>query len=239
VEEDSVFADFEDHCWKDFVPPEILKIYEPYHRKTHVGERPALVMIDLYNLVYEGGARPVHELVAKHPSSCGEYAHAAIAPIKSLLAAARQAGIPVIHVTYDDRPETDHKAMHPTHRPKPKYDPAAYQIRSEFAPAADEQYIYKKRASAFYGTPLSTSLVQLGVQSVIIAGETTSGCVRASAVDSYSHGFHTVVVEECVFDRSIVSHKVNLFDLHHKYADVMRVAEVVSALSNLKTQTAR
>jgi maleamate amidohydrolase len=69
------------------------------------------------------------------------------------------------------------------------------------------------------------------VQSVVIVGETTSGCVRASAVDSYSNGFHTVVVEEGVFDRSIVSHKVNLFDLHHKYADVMHVDEVVSAFA--------
>jgi nicotinamidase-related amidase len=225
---------FEDHCWKGMIPPQILKVYEPYQRKTYVGDRPALVMIDLYNLVFEGGAHPVHEIVERHPSSCGEYAHAAIEPIKTLLAAARKASIPVIHVTYDDRPETDHKAMHPTNRPKPKYDAAAYRIRKDFEPLAGEQYIYKKRASAFYGTPLSTSLVQLGVQSVIIAGETTSGCVRASAVDSYSHGFHTVVVEECVFDRSIVSHKVNLFDLHHKYADVIRVDEVVSALSTMK-----
>ena len=56
--------------------------------------------------------------------------------------------------------------------------------------------------------------------------------MRASAVDSYSEGFHTVVAEECVFDRSLVSHKVNLFDLHHKYADVMKVGEVISELSN-------
>lgn len=225
-------AGFEDHCWKDIIPPEILKVYTPYQRKTYVGGPAALVLIDLYNLVFEGGARPVHELVEKHPSSCGEYAHAAIEPIKALIAACRQARVPVIHVTYDDRPETDHKSMHPTNRPKPKYDPLAYRIRDDFRPLPDEQFVYKKRASAFYGTPLNSSLVQLGIRSVIVAGETTSGCVRASAVDSYSEGFHTVVVEECVFDRSIVSHKVNLFDLHHKYADVMKVDEVIAALSN-------
>ena len=228
-------AGFEDHCWRDIIPEKILKIYEPYQRKTYVGDRPALVMIDLYNLVFQGGARPVHELVDEHPSSCGEYAHAAIEPIKALLAAARKVRMPVIHVTYDDRPETDHKSMHPTNRPKPKYDPLAYRIWKDFEPLPEEQFIYKKRASAFYGTPLSTSLVQLGVKAVVIAGETTSGCVRASAVDSYSHGFHTVVVEECVFDRSIVSHKVNLFDLHHKYADVMRAGEVIPALSNSRS----
>jgi nicotinamidase-related amidase len=61
-------------------------------------------------------------------------------------------------------------------------------------------------------------------------GESTSGCLRASAVDAYSHGFHVVVVEECCFDRSELSHKVNLFDLHHKYADVMGVERVVGEL---------
>jgi nicotinamidase-related amidase len=219
---------FEEHCWKDIIPPEVLKVYEPYQRETYVGGPAALILIDLYNLVFEGGARPVHELVGKHPSTCGEYAHAAIEPIKALIAGARRGGIPVIHVTYDDRPETDHKSMHPTNRPKPAYDPLAYRIREDFKPLPGEQFIYKKRASAFYGTPLVSSLVQLGIRTVIVAGETTSGCVRASAVDSYSEGFHTVVVEECVFDRSIVSHKVNLFDLHHKYADVMKIDEVLA-----------
>jgi maleamate amidohydrolase len=68
------------------------------------------------------------------------------------------------------------------------------------------------------------------VRTVIVCGESTSGCVRASAVDAYSHGFHVVLVEECCFDRSLLSHKVNLFDLHHKYADVMKVGEVVAHL---------
>jgi maleamate amidohydrolase len=78
---------------------------------------------------------------------------------------------------------------------------------------------------------LVAHLTQSGVQTVIICGESTSGCVRASAIDAYSHGFHVVVVEECCFDRNRLSHKVNLFDMHHKYADVMGVDEVVEHLS--------
>jgi len=76
----------------------------------------------------------------------------------------------------------------------------------------------------------------LGVDSLIVCGETTSGCVRASVVDAYSNGFHVTVAEECVFDRSLLSHKVSLFDLHHKYADVMHVEEI---LSHLKPAAAR
>ena len=88
------------------------------------------------------------------------------------------------------------------------------------------------------GTPLTAHLTQLGIQSVIICGETTSGCVRASAVDAYSHGYHVVLVEECCFDRSLLSHKVNLFDMHHKYADVMHTDEVVAHLAGTYLKTA-
>ncbi|MEJ8570735.1 isochorismatase family protein [Microbaculum marinum] len=221
---------FEDHVWKDLVPPEILKVFSHYRRGLRVGRRPALVMVDLYNLVYEGGARPVHQIVDQYSSSCGEYAWAAIEPTQRLLAYFRAQGLPVIHVTYDDRPETDHQGMVPTFRKKYAYDPRLYQIKQEFEPIDGEQFIYKKRASAFFGTPLATSLVQQGIDSVVIAGETTSGCVRASAVDSYSYGFHTVIAEDCVFDRSILSHKISLFDLHHKYADVFTTDTLLSAL---------
>jgi isochorismate hydrolase len=76
-------------------------------------------------------------------------------------------------------------------------------------------------------------LRRLGVESLIVCGESTSGCVRASTVDAYSYAFHNVVVEECTYDRSLLSHKVNLFDLHHKYADVMHLDEVIAHLDGL------
>src|SRR4029077_12873159 len=97
----------------------------------------------------------------------------------------------------------------------------------------------KERASGFFGTPLIAHLQQKRINSLIICGESTSGCVRASTVDAYSYGFHNVVVEECTYDRSPLSHKVNLFDLHHKYADVMHVDEVIKHLEDLaRTRTA-
>ena len=93
--------------------------------------------------------------------------------------------------------------------------------------------VYKERASAFFGTPLIVHLRRLGVESLIICGESTSGCVRASTVDAYSTDSPMSLVEECTFDRSLLSHKVNLFDLHHKYADVMHVDEVIAHLEGL------
>ena len=69
---------FEDHCWRDIVSDEILKVYQPYHREVFVGDRPALLAIDLYNLVYKGGAREPHEIVADNPSTCGRFAWEAV-----------------------------------------------------------------------------------------------------------------------------------------------------------------
>src|SRR5207253_4350638 len=116
--------------------------------------------------------------------------------------------------------------------------PDGYAIYMEFPPEPSDVVILKQRASAFQGTPLFSHLSLLGVQSLIVCGESTSGCVRASAVDAYSNGFHVVVVEECCFDRSMLSHKVNLFDMHHKYTDVMRVDEVATHLNGLAVKKA-
>jgi maleamate amidohydrolase len=221
---------FEDHVWRDVVTPEDLKVYSKYQRELRLGARPALLLIDLYNLVYEGGARPVHEIVDRHESSCGEHAWTALAPTQCLLQAFRRYGRPVIHVTFEDRPETSIGGLVPTFRPGYDYDPQRFQIKDELRPEAGEPIVYKKRASGFFGTALATTLVQLGADSVVIAGETTSGCVRASAVDSYSYGFHTVIAEECVFDRSLLSHKISLFDLHHKYADVFATEQLIARI---------
>ena len=222
---------FEDHCWQDVVSADVLELYSHYQRDVFVGAAPALLAIDLYELAYQGGARPVAEVAKTYPSSCGEYAWAAIEPTKRLFAAARAAGLPVFYSTTDVRDGSQPTRVTATKRRRVPVTPDIYQIKSEFAPQAGDVVVTKQRASAFYGTPLLAHLVQLGIQTVIVCGESTSGCVRASAVDAYSHGFHVVLVEECCFDRHLLSHKVNLFDLHHKYADVLHVDEVVSHLA--------
>ena len=226
-------SDFEDHCWKDIVPPDVLGIYAHYERKTFVGPAPALIAIDLNELSYQGGARPVAEVAKTHPSSCGEHAFAAIEPTRRLFAAARAAGLPVFYSTMDTRGDSLPTAVTATKRRKIQVDPALYAIRSDFKPQPGDVVITKQRASAFFGTPLVAHLTQLGVRSVIICGERTSGCVRASTVDAYSHGYHVTLVEECTFDRAELTHKVNLFDLHHKYADVVHIEEVLAHLDGL------
>ena len=218
--------DFEDHCWRDIVSDEILRVYEPYHRDVYVGERPALLAIDLYNLVYRGGAKEPHEIIGDYPSTCGKYAWDAVEPTKALFAAARKAGIPVLYTTApmtSDVVATNRQAGLASSNED-------YEIFEAFAPQEGDIMIVKERASAFYGTPILPELNRLGIKSLIVCGESTSGCVRASTVDAYSAGYHVTLAEECVFDRSLLSHKVNLFDLHHKYADVLGVDEIVAHL---------
>jgi nicotinamidase-related amidase len=224
--------DFEDHCWKDLVTPDVLEIYASYKRKTFVGAAPALLAIDLYELVYRGGSHPPHTIAKDYPSACGHFAHEAVAPTKRLFAGARKAGLPIFYSTGDVRSTSRPALVSATKRTKPSIEPSDYAIRPDFKPQPGDVIITKQRASAFYGTPLTAHLTQLGIQTVIICGESTSGCVRASAVDAYSHGFHVVLVEECCFDRSLLSHKVNLFDIHHKYADVMHLDEVLGHLAS-------
>ena len=146
----------------------------------------------------------------------------------------RKAGVPVVYTTR----HVDTRGVHSTNRNLGRENPDSdiYDIKTELAPQACELVIYKERASGFFGTPLVAHLRMMGIDSLIICGESTSGCVRASTVDAYSNGFHNVVVEECTYDRSMLSHKVNLFDLHHKYADVMHVDEVLAHLDGLAQQ---
>lgn len=221
---------FENHCWQGLYPPEIYDLYAPYRRETGLKGRCGLLLIDLYNLVYEGGNRPVQELFSDYPSSCGEYAWNALGPTRAVLDAVRGAGLPVLYATKELRNQGNQSKISATNRKGRNVSPDAYEIHPELAPGPDELVIPKERASCFFGTPLVTYLQKLRVETLIIVGESTSGCVRATTADSYSYGFHTVLVEDGVFDRNWVSHQASLFDLHHKYADVMPSAEVLERL---------
>ena len=128
--EQAMTDEFENHCWKDIVPANVLEIYSHYVRKVFVGPSPALLAIDLYELAYQGGPNPVAELHNTYPSSLGEYAHAAIEPTKRLFAAARAAGLPVLYSTQDTRPDRQPGRITATRRQNAPADPALY-ARSE------------------------------------------------------------------------------------------------------------
>ncbi|MGH3740625.1 MAG: cysteine hydrolase family protein [Micromonosporaceae bacterium] len=214
------------------IGPDERLIASRYQSRRQLGEAPGLLLIDCYRKVFGDRPLPLAEGIEEFPATCGMAAWDALGPLTTLLRAARAAAIPVIHTTGETRPQGRLGA--PTLRARrPGEDGAGdYQIVPELAPAPDELVVFKSRASAFFGTPLVTWLRQLGVDTLVVAGETTSGCVRASVVDAYSLGFPVAVVEEATFDRSQLCHQVNLFDMHLKYATVGRLEDVIGYLES-------
>jgi maleamate amidohydrolase len=105
-------------------------------------------------------------------------------------------------------------------------DAAASQVVDFLAPRDGETVIRKTRASAFFGSDLASLLADRGVDTVVVAGCTTSGCVRATVVDAISHDFRPFVLSDCVGDRSIPAHDANLFDMEQKYADLLEVSDL-------------
>jgi len=201
------------------------------------GQRPALLLIDLYRSVYGDEPQPLLEAVDTWPSTCGLAAWDAIPHLQRLLAGARAAGIPVVHTTgMGDRPwfrgtELDpERAVNPAVRDRLR---RRFDIIDEVAPIDGELVVRKANASGFLGTPLLGHLVDRGIDTVIVGGESTSGCVRASVVDGCGYRFHMIVVEACVFDRHEACHAINLFDMSQKYADVVSLDEALGYLDSV------
>ena len=110
-------------------------------------------------------------------------------------------------------------------------DHPAGQIVPELAPRENELMVRKTQASAFFGTGLAPWLVHQGADTLVVAGCTTSGCVRASVVDAIAYNFRPIVASDCVGDRAMGPHEANLFDMAQKYADVLERDEIIAALS--------
>ena len=106
-------------------------------------------------------------------------------------------------------------------------------IPAPITPLPSEVVIQKTKASAFFDTPLARCLRERKIDTLLVTGTTTSGCVRASVVDAFSLGFRCFVVEECTFDRFELSHLVNLFDMNAKYADVISLDEALKYVTSI------
>jgi maleamate amidohydrolase len=156
-----------------------------------------------------------------------------VAKTVGLLAAARRRGLPVAfsRVVYADDGSDDCAFVRkvPALTTLTERAPAG-QIVPELKPLPTETILRKTQPSAFFGTGYAEQLRKLGVDTVIVAGCTTSGCVRATVVDAMSYDFRTLVARDCVGDRSLQAHDANLFDMEQKYADLMDSETIIAAL---------
>lgn len=155
----------------------------------------------------------------------------AIANTTHLLAHARAQGWPVAHsriVFADDDADSNIFCLKVPGMLTLKEDSHNSAIVPELAPAPGEYVVRKSTPSAFYGTMLTAWLAQRGVQTLVVAGCVTSGCVRASVVDAMQAGFRPLVVEDCCGDRALGPHEANLFDMAQKYAAVLPLKEAIA-----------
>jgi nicotinamidase-related amidase len=186
------------------------------------GDKPALVLIDIYYSVLGFERQELFESMKTWPGSTGLEGWAAVDKTAELLAVARQSGIPVVHVKGLDNGMKPwvHRRREPSSLPREMLN-KGNEIVAEVEPLEGEVVIEKTAPSGFQGTPLMFHLNSLGIDTVICCGETTSGCVRATVVDGATSRFRMGVVSDCVFDRTEASHYMNLYDMHNKYADVV------------------
>lgn len=218
--------------WDGIISEDEQRAYRAagFGRTQGMGTRPALIIIDIQYRTIGTQPKPFWEAVKEFPTSCGEVGWAAMRNVVPLLECFRRKGFPVLY---------------PHVAPKMSYDggrlaekvpaimtiPAkGYEFPTEIAPRPNEILLPKKHPSAFFGTALASYLIDLNVDTLVMTGCTTSGCVRGSVVDGFSYNFRVTIPEECVYDRGAVSHAVNLFDMSEKYADVMPVADVIEKL---------
>ncbi|WP_368415823.1 isochorismatase family protein [Falsiroseomonas sp.] len=198
--------------------------------KVGYGRKPAVIVID-FTLAYTTPGSPFF----------AEGVVRAVRDTVPLLAAARAAGVPVIHTRVEYHPSGADGGWFVRKVPALRKMVAGEklaQIDPAVAPLPEEVVLVKQYPSPFFGTPLAPMLAAMGVDTLILAGCSTSGCVRAGALDGVQHGYRVIVPQECVGDRHDGPHDANLFDINAKYGDVVRCDEVVSYLAALSAQGA-
>jgi maleamate amidohydrolase len=198
-----------------------------------MGRHYPLLIIDVQYRTVGTVPRPFFEAIKEFPTSCGQVAWDAVANIQRLLALFRERDWPVLY------PHVARKESFDTGRLAAKV-PAlmtvaerGYDFVEEIAPRNGDILLPKKHPSAFFGTPLTSYLIDLGVDTLIVTGCSTSGCVRGSVVDAFAYNFRVMVPHDAVYDRSQVSHAVNLFDMSEKYADVASTVSCINSLGAL------
>lgn len=197
----------------------------PFTGSLHPGDRPALLLIDLVRAYFEPEA----------PFYLGS--DASVRAAARLLEAARRARIPILHTRVVFTAGALDGGVFMRKVPQLSVfsgDGPLGEIMPHVAPRAGEPVILKQYASAFFGTSLASTLHALRVDTVLIAGVSTSGCVRASAVDALQHGFIPLVVREAVGDRDAAPHEASLYDIQAKYGEVIGEDETLAYLERIE-----
>lgn len=209
-----------------------------YGARAGFGKRPALLVVDV-NYAFCGDKRePVLDSIKRWRQSGGEEAWDALPVLARIIEIARERELPIIYTTSIRRADNwdagswAWKNVRSGERP-PETNISGDEIMPQIAPGPKDLIIAKQKPSAFFATPLQNYLTLLRCDSLIVMGTATSGCVRATVTDAFSHNYRVTLVEDGVFERSQASHAVSLCDMNAKYADVVLSGEVIDYLSGL------
>jgi maleamate amidohydrolase len=205
-----------------------IYVQQQFGQKTGFGQRPALLVIDFVNgftdpaILGGGNIRDAVETTL---------------PLLEFFRA-RKLSVVFTRIVYADDGSDAGVWCEKAPRLRELTESAHHsQIVSELAPRRGELIIRKTQASAFFGTDLCGALISKGVDTVVVAGCTTSGCVRASVIDAMSWNFRPVVAADCVGDRALGPHEANLFDMGQKYADILTAREIMATLDSQQRPT--
>lgn len=203
-----------------------------YGRSLRLGRRPAVLLVDV-TLNFTGD-RPenIFSSIKRFRNSCGPAAWESLPAVAKLARTARAMTLPLI---YTRGPRNKNPLSLGGWTRTQKGTDVGDDERGEsflelIAPEASDLVLEKRSPSAFFGTPLSAILVDLKVDTLVLAGATTSGCVRATTVDAFSFGYRVAIVEEATFDRSELSRAVSLFEMNSKYGEVISVSRAIRYL---------
>ena len=208
-----------------------------FGRPAGLGKRPGLLIIDVQYRTVGTQPMPFEQAVEEFPTSCGEVGWDAVKNIATILGLFREKNWPVLYPHVAPKRSYDSGRLGAKVPGIMNVPEQAYDFVEDVAPRDGDVLVPKRHPSAFFGTPLTSYLVDADVDSLVVTGCTTSGCVRASVADAFSYNFRVSVPNDAVYDRSPVVHEVNLFDMAQKYADVASTADVLAALEPIEARS--
>jgi maleamate amidohydrolase len=226
-------------AWDPFLTQRDKQVFQAsgYGARAGFGLRPALLLIDVSINFTGERSEPILDMVKTWHNGCGEEGWVAIQHLKVLLKACRAKRLPIIYTTGERRADgfdlgswglKNNRFLENYER-----EERGNQIVPDVAPLPGDIVIKKQKPSAFFGTPLMSYLVDLKVDTLLMTGVSTSGCVRASVIDAFSYNYRVAVIEEGCYDRSQASHAINLCDMNAKYADVVSLDEALQYVGKL------
>lgn len=224
--------------WSGVITEDDERRYEAagFGKPTGLGQRPALLIIDAQYRTVGMEPKPFFQSVEEEfPTSCGEVGWNALQEAQKLLTVFRNNDWPVIYPHVAPKESFDSGRLGAKVPGIMNIPQEGYKFVDLIAPNEGEILLPKRHPSAFFGTPLMSYLIERQVDTLIVTGCTTSGCVRGTVVDAFSYNFRVAVPHDAVYDRTETVHKVNLFDMAQKYADVTDTDNLIKQLSAAAT----